>query len=126
MSTWTTEELAAVGAAEELELATTRPDGSLRPPVTIWVVRAGDALYVRSAHGRDNGWFRRAAADPRGHVASGGVAADVTFVEPDDDVHLALDAAYREKYADQPAEWVAPVTDATSATATLRLDRRDA
>ena len=49
MSTWTSDELDRIGAAEELELASLRRDGTLRPYVTMWVVRAGDDLYVRSA-----------------------------------------------------------------------------
>ena len=47
MIRWTSEELDKIGEAEELELASVRRDGSLRRPVTMWVVRAGDDLYVR-------------------------------------------------------------------------------
>lgn len=125
MAGWTNDELVKVGTAEELEVSTRRPDGTWHPPVTIWVVRAGDDLYIRSAHGRGNGWFRHALADPHGRISSGGVEKDVTFVEPTDDVHRTLDAAYRTKYASQPPAYVAPVTDATSATATFRLDAHD-
>jgi hypothetical protein len=46
MSAWTSEELDAVGAADELELTASGKS------VTIWVVRAGNELYVRSSHGR--------------------------------------------------------------------------
>jgi hypothetical protein len=41
MTTWTDEELNRVGGAEELRLASRRGDGTLRPYVTMWVVRAG-------------------------------------------------------------------------------------
>lgn len=54
MAVWTSDELTRIGGAEELQLASTRPDGTLRPYVTMWVVRAGDELYVRSAYGPDN------------------------------------------------------------------------
>ncbi|WP_345637208.1 DUF2255 family protein [Rugosimonospora acidiphila] len=53
-ASWASDELAAVGGAEELRLASSRPDGTLRPYVTIRVVRAGDGLYVRSARGPAN------------------------------------------------------------------------
>ena len=43
MSSWTEDELSTVGQAEELEVTSQRPDGALRPYVTIWAVRAGDA-----------------------------------------------------------------------------------
>jgi hypothetical protein len=49
---WTPTELDRIGQAEELEISSYRPDGTLRPFVTIWTARAGDDIYVRSAHGR--------------------------------------------------------------------------
>ena len=51
MTTWTSDELNKIGTAEELQIASLRPDGTLRKRVTIWVVRHGDDLYVRSAYG---------------------------------------------------------------------------
>ena len=54
MATWTSEELLKIAAAEELELASVRPDDTLGKPVTIWVVRVGDDLYVRSWRGTDD------------------------------------------------------------------------
>jgi hypothetical protein len=52
MPGWTNDELEAIDAAEELDLASVRRDGTLRGPVTMWVVRHGDDLYVRSVNGR--------------------------------------------------------------------------
>jgi len=49
---WTGDELDAVGTAEELELASVRRDGTLRRPVTMWVVHVGDDIYVRTVNGR--------------------------------------------------------------------------
>jgi len=60
MSTWSADELDRVGRVTELDIASSRPDGTLRPFVTIWAVRSGDHLYVRSAYGYDNPWFQRA------------------------------------------------------------------
>jgi hypothetical protein len=48
MRDWTAEELDTLGAADELEIAALRPDGTLRPATTIRVVRVGDDLNVRS------------------------------------------------------------------------------
>ena len=39
MSAWSSAELDRIAAAEELELASARRDGTLRNPVTMWVVR---------------------------------------------------------------------------------------
>ena len=52
MGAWTGDELERIGAAEELRLASLWRDGTLRPCVTMWVVRAGDDIYVRSVNGR--------------------------------------------------------------------------
>ena len=62
MSDWTIDELTRLGRADELGIASRRPDGSLRPFVTIWFVRLGDDIFVRSAYGHDNPWFQRALA----------------------------------------------------------------
>jgi len=58
MTTWTSDELNKIGTAEELEIASLRHDGTLRNPVTIWVVRLGDDFYVRAINGRTGAWFR--------------------------------------------------------------------
>ena len=51
MTAWTGVELTKIGTAEELNLASMRRDDTLRKPVTMWVVRQGDRLYVRSVNG---------------------------------------------------------------------------
>jgi len=79
MTTWTEDELARIGDAEELQLASRSPDGTVRRYTTMWVVRAGDELYVRSAYGSDNPWYVRARAAGAGRIRSGGVERDVTF-----------------------------------------------
>jgi hypothetical protein len=98
MSEWTGDELGRIGAAEELGLASLRGDGTLRPYVTMWVVRAGDDLYVRSAYGPDNPWFRRAKASGAGRVRAGTLERDVPFAEAAPGAHAAIDAAYHSKY----------------------------
>jgi Uncharacterized protein conserved in bacteria (DUF2255) len=68
MNNWTSDELHKIGSAEELELASVREDGTLRPPVIIWVVRDGDDVYVRSVNGRGSSWTqarRRKRLPPR-------------------------------------------------------------
>jgi len=41
MPEWSRDERNRIGGAEELRVASRRPDGALRPYVTIWTVRAG-------------------------------------------------------------------------------------
>lgn len=97
MSQWTSDELARIGRAEELQVASLRPDGTLRNRVTVWVARHGDSLYVRSVRGRSGSWFRGVEQTHRGHIRAGGIEKDVTF---EDGGHLneEIDAAYRAKY----------------------------
>ena len=44
MSEWTSDELRKIGDAEEVQITSRRPDGTLRKPVTVWVARDGDSL----------------------------------------------------------------------------------
>jgi hypothetical protein len=76
------DDLAKIGNAVEYEVSPLRPDGSLRPFVTIWGVRHGDSLYVRSAHGPDNPCFQRALWSGQGRIRAGGVERDVPFATP--------------------------------------------
>ena len=56
--------------------------------MTIWVVRLGDDLYVRSVNGRNAAWFRGVQTDYEGHIHAGGVDKDVTFVEETDSASM--------------------------------------
>ena len=121
MTKWTEQELNLIGGAEELQLASERQDGTMRPYVTMWVVRGGEDLYVRSAHGPTNPWFRRAKASGAGRIRAGGLARDVTFAEPDQAIHAAIDAAYHAKYDRYGPRIVGAVVGAQAAAVTIRL-----
>jgi hypothetical protein len=123
MTAWTNDELTQIGSVEELQIASTRPDGSLRPYVTIWAVRAGDDLYIRSAYGSMNPWFRRAVASGTGRIRAGGVDRDVTFVQAEHADHNAIDAAYHAKYDRYGPAIVGSVTGPNAQAVTIRLRR---
>jgi hypothetical protein len=120
VSAWTRDELDRIGAADELQLASLRADGTLRKPVTIWVVPHEDDLYVRSVYGRTSEWFRGVSYRHQGHIHAGGVDKDVEFVEVDD-VKDEIDEAYRTKYGRYPARIVDPVFTERARDATLKL-----
>jgi hypothetical protein len=127
MPGWTRHELMKIAASEELELASVRRNDTLGNPVTIWVVRVGDDLYVRSWKGDAGAWFRAAQARHAGHVEAGGVGKDVTFVpETDDDVNARIDAAYRAKYRRHGGRFVDPMVAPTARAATIKLVPRSA
>lgn len=120
MSDWTNEELERIAAADELQLASVRRDGTLRKPVTIWVVRHGDDLYVRSVYGRTSSWFRGVQDRHDGHVRAGGIDKDIVFVEVSD-VNNEIDAAYRAKYSRYDANLVEPMASPEARATTIRL-----
>ena len=44
--TWHGEQLDRIVGSEELQITTSRPDGTQRRWTPIWVVRVGDSLYI--------------------------------------------------------------------------------
>ena len=121
MSEWPGDELGRIGAAEELRIASRRRDGSLRTPVTIWVVRHGDDLYVRSWRGRSGAWYRAAQARREGHISAGGVEKYVTFVEEiDPGINDQIDDVYRTKYR-RYSSYVRPMISSEARATTLKL-----
>jgi hypothetical protein len=121
MSAWTSDELNKIATAEELQLASRRRDGTLRDPVTIWVVRDGDDLYVRSMHGRSGTWFRGTQTRREGHIRAGRVDRDVSFADADPSVNDRVDAAYRTKYRRYSASIIGSVVNPDSRASTLKL-----
>ncbi|GEC05329.1 hypothetical protein SSP24_29840 [Streptomyces spinoverrucosus] len=120
MTTWTSDELSRIAEADELEMAPLRPEGTLRRPVPIWVVPDGTDLYVRSYRGTDGTWWRTARASHEGHIRSGGVDKDVTFMEEaDSEVNDRIDTAYRTKYGRFGGAYVDPMVAARSTTLKL-------
>jgi hypothetical protein len=98
---WSDDELQSIAAAEELEITTRRADGTLRIPVTVWVVRLGDGAYIRNVNGRGSAWFRGAQDRHGAHIQAGTVAKDVRLVESDVAAD-ELDAAYRSSLLPAP------------------------
>jgi hypothetical protein len=120
MTTWTSDELDRIGRAEELDLASAREDGTLRPPVIMWVVRDGDDLYVRSVSGPGSSWFRGAQIRHEARIRAGGVERDVSLVETDA-ANDEVDAAYHAKYDRRYPSIVPRIVAADARAATLKL-----
>jgi hypothetical protein len=120
MPIWTSDELHEIGAAEELDLASMRHDATLRRPVTMWVVRDGDDLYVRSVNGRGSSWFRGAQSCHEARIRAGRVEKDVELVEPDNEGD-AVDAAYEAKYGRRYPTIVPSIVAPQARAATFKL-----
>jgi hypothetical protein len=125
MSSWSDDELRRVGDAQELEIAAVRRDGTLRDAVPIWVVRAGEHLYVRAASVPSSGWHRVARASGRARINAGGVERDVGVEDADPQILDAVDASYRSKYG-RYASIVESISDDAHRATTLRLLPRPA
>jgi hypothetical protein len=121
MTTWTSDELDKIGSAEELQIAALRGDGTLRKPVTIWVVRHDDDLYIRSGYGQRAAWYRGTQQRRDGHIKAGGIDKDVTFVDADPALNDPIDAAYRTKYRRHEARWVDPMVAPEARATTIKL-----
>lgn len=92
---WANEQLDGLSRAGEIEVTPLRKDGTAGRSTTIWLVRVGDDLLIRSYRGLKGGWYRAATRTGRGRVNIGATGYDVVF-EPAPDVdHAAVDGAYR-------------------------------
>ena len=126
MTTWTSDELTTIGGAEEVQIASLRRDGTRTNPVTIWVVRNGDDLYVRSVNGRIGAWFRGTQTRHEGWIWAGSVQKDVTFVEEAaSTINDQIDAAYRSKYRRYAVNIISSVVSLEARSATIKLAPRD-
>ena len=120
MTTWTSDELNKIGTAEELEIASLRRDGTLRNPVTIWVVRLGDDLYVRSVNGRNapGSVALRCATKAGSRLAASTKTSPSWTTGPG--INDQIDAAYRTKYR-RYSQYVPPVVTLEARAATIKL-----
>lgn len=121
MAIWSEGALERIGQADHIQIVTQRPDDSARKPVTIWVVRVGDDLYIRAVRGRFGGWFRATQERPDGRILVGDTAYDVIFEPADPALREAIDAAYQRKYGSKPPTHFAPIVARSAQEATLRL-----
>jgi hypothetical protein len=125
MTAWTDDELSAIDAADELQIMSRRRDGTLRKPITIWMVRHGDDLYVRSVNGQAAAWFRGTQVSHEGQIRAGGITRDVAFIDADHGIDDQLDAAFRAKYRRYAARFVDGVMTPNARAATLKLVPRE-
>lgn len=121
---WTTENLAAVSALDEIRVAPDRGDGTPGTSVIVWAVEHGGELYARSARGPEGGWYRRALASGTGRIQSDAGEYDVAFVDVSSESaadHAAIDAAYHAKYDRYGARTVGSVVGNAAHRVTVRI-----
>jgi hypothetical protein len=121
VAAWTDLELETMASEDEPELASERSDGSLREPVTIWMVRVGDDVFVRSVKGPEGPWFRGTRTVRRGRARAGDVERNVAFEDADRSRGEAIDGAYRDKYRRYASDIVGSVLTEQAKASTTRL-----
>jgi hypothetical protein len=121
MTQWKGDDLDKLGKAEEVQIASARRDGTMRNPVTVWAVRHGDDLYVRSVGGRDGQWFRGVQDKHHGRIRAGSVQQDVTFADAEHDIEGEIDSAYRTKYRRYAGSILNSVLTPAARAATVKL-----
>ena len=124
MTAWKSDQLAKLGKAEEVEIQSRAKDGSLGPAVTVWVVRLGDDLFLRSVGGRTGRWFRGTQEKHEGKIAGAGVHQDVDFVDAEPAIADEVDAAYRAKYRRYAGKILNSVLTPEARSSTLKLAPR--
>jgi hypothetical protein len=93
----------------------------------VWIVRHGDAVYVRSVNGTTAAWYRGVQTCHEGELSAGHLRRGVVFAEAgthageDSGLDEALDAACRGKYG-RSSSAVARITADVSRATTLRVD----
>ena len=120
MADWNPTELEQIARTPEIEVSSLREDGALTKPVTIWAVRVGDELYVRSVRGDAGGWYRAAGRRHEGRIEAGDVAVDVAFEDAPHHLDTEIDDAYKEKYGYPSGPVDSMTADAARAT-TIRV-----
>ena len=118
MPTWSTDVLGAVDGARRVRVSL--DSGHARSASESGpVVRSGRDLYVRTAGGPDDAWFREAVARRRGRLPLVDGVQEVALMAAGPEVHAALDDVYRETFGRCAPATTALLTDAAAAT-TLR------
>lgn len=121
MNTWTSDELGKFEAADEIGIAPLKRGGTASKPVTIWIVRLGEELYIRSAYGSRSAWFRAAQAQHRGRINAAGFAKEVQFEVANPKLNDEIDGAYRSKYHHHPATYVNMMISPEARSTTIRV-----
>lgn len=120
---WSAAELERLDAAQELEIAAGRADGTLRRAVPIWVVCVGSDVYVRTWHRRDTGWYGQVVRSERAKIRVEGLESAVRVEDVGERGREDVDAAFRGKYGHFGEATVGRMVSDAASASTLRLSR---
>ncbi len=120
MVEWNATQLERIASTRDIEVSSLREDGALTKPVTIWCVRVGGELYVRSVHDSAGSWFEAAEQRHEGRIEADDVAVDVAFEDMPNHLDEEIDEAYKVKYG-YPSDPVDSITAEPAKETTIRV-----
>ena len=121
---WSTTELQALAASDDLHISPFREDGvTYGTPTWIWSVVVDGTLYVRAYNGTSSRWYQAAMREHAGRITAAGVMREVAFEQVSGAINERIDNAYRTKYAGSP--YLSPMIGARARAATVKVVPRD-
>ena len=123
MTSWNEDDLRAIAESHDLYISPFREDGtSYGTPTLVWPLAVDGEVYVRAANGQQSSWYAAAVSQKAGRIRVGGQDHEVTFEQAGEEVALAIDAAYEEKY---PGSSAVPIMQGQGPkSATVRISPR--
>lgn len=119
--------LATFGRVREVEIETTALDGSETHRTIIWIVTAGEDVFIRSVRGVTARWYREARQQPDTVLHVEGTSYPVSLVLANDPESIRrASEALSAKYARVSAASTAAMVAAHTLETTLRVDPREA
>ncbi|HJS72417.1 MAG TPA: DUF2255 family protein [Acidimicrobiia bacterium] len=95
--TLTADQIAILDESKEVRIETVGSRGAVS--TIIWIVVAGDEVYIRSVRGDEGRWYQRALADPNVAIDVAGERIAFRAVPVDDSAGIdAVTEALRAKY----------------------------
>ncbi|MDR5817126.1 DUF2255 family protein [Caballeronia sp. LZ033] len=99
MTSWSTDELAAIAASDDLHVSPLRDDGVTHgTPTWIWSVVVDGDLYVGAYNGLASRWYQAALPQRGGRIRVAGMTRDVSFESAANALNDRVDDAYGIKY----------------------------
>lgn len=119
-TTWPQATLTAIDTADDLKISPLRPDAvTFGTPTWIWSVVVDGELYVRGYNGTASRWYQAAMDGTEGRIRAAGQVHDVTFEPAPAGLAVAIDEAYRVKYASSP--YLPPMLSGRARAAGVRI-----
>lgn len=123
MTSWDDRSIVVLDDGDEVDIQAKDEAGAYLAPVTIWSVRIGRHVFVRSARGAAGRWYQDLRATGRGRISARGICQDVDaeWLDPDSPTQEVIDEAYQRKYG-RYGSIVDAVVGPAAAQVTLRLE----